>query len=593
MKQITAKNKTKHNVPTNAVAKRMLQYIRPYRFSLIFSLICAIISVTLSLMAPILIGKAVDNIIDKGEVNFDKILPILLYLLLAIGGSAVFQWMMTFFTNRITFKTVKDLRNQVYKKLDQVPLSYVDGNSHGNIINRMVNDIDAISDGLLQGFAGLFTGVVTIIVTIIFMISINPHIAIAVILITPLSLFVAAFITRRIYSKFKEQSKLKGEMGGLIEEMIGNQKLIKLLSYEDRASDRFQEINQRLHECGVTAQFYSSLTNPCTRFVNGIVYATVGIYGAFTAINGLISIGQLSGFLAYANQYTKPFNEISGIITELQSAMASAQRVFALLDETEESSEEGLLEEASGNGLVEINHVDFSYQKDVELISDFTLQVEPGQRIAIVGPTGSGKTTVINLLMRFYDTDRGQIKVNGIDIKDMKRRTLRSLYGMVLQDTWLFNGTVRDNIAYGKEDATQEEVILAAKASHAHSFIKRLPKGYDTVLSEDGGNISQGQKQLLCIARVMLMKPSMLILDEATSNIDTLTEIKIQKAFNALMEGRTSFVVAHRLSTIKEADRILVMNNGQIIEQGNHEELINRNGFYAKLYHSVDNKEQN
>lgn len=579
-------NKRKHT----SVFKRLLEYTRPYRISMIIALVCAMVSVALSLMTPILIGKAVDHIIGKGHVEFDQILPILGYLVLAIAGSSLFQWLMTFFTNHITFKTIKDLRNQVFQKLNQVPLSYIDQNSHGNIINRMVNDIDAVSDGLLQGFAGLFTGVVTIIGTIIFMLMINVKIALAVILLTPLSLFVAAFISRRIYHKFSEQSKIKGEMGGLVEEMISNQKLVKLLSYEDRAVDRFEEINQRLHKCGVTAQFYSSLTNPCTRFVNGIVYATVGIYGAFTAINGLISIGQLSGFLAYANQYTKPFNEISGIITELQSAMASAQRVFAVLDEEEESSEEGLAEVSYGDGTVKIDHVDFSYNKESELINDFNLYVEPGQRIAIVGPTGSGKTTIINLLMRFYDSDAGEIEVNGTNIKAMKRKALRSLYGMVLQDTWLFQGTVRENIAYGREDATEEEILAAAKAAHAHGFIKRLPKGYDTLLTEDGGNISQGQKQLLCIARVMLMKPSMLILDEATSNIDTRTEIKIQKAFATLMEGRTSFVVAHRLSTIQEADRILVMNNGQIIEQGSHEDLLIINGFYAQLYHSVDNK---
>ncbi len=576
---------------TKQVLKRLLKYIKPYRASLIVALICALISVSLSLLTPILIGNAVDHIIGKGKVEFDKILPILLYLSLCIGGSALFQWLMTFCTNQITFKTIKDLRNQLFQKLEKVPISYIDGNSHGNIINRMVNDIDAVSDGLLQGFAGLFTGIITIFGTIIFMLSINVRIAMAVILITPLSLFVAAFISKRIYNKFSEQSKLKGEMGGLIEEMIGNQKLVKLLSYEDRSKERFEEINQRLHECGTQAQFYSSLTNPCTRFVNGVVYATVGIYGALTAIGGFITIGQLSGFLAYANQYTKPFNEISGIVTELQSALASAQRVFALLDEEEESKEDGLLEEAFGSGTVEISKVDFSYQKEHKLIQDFNIKVKAGQRIAIVGPTGSGKTTIINLLMRFYESDSGEILVNGIDIKKMKRRTLRSLYGMVLQDSWLFQGTVSENIAYGKEGATREEIILAAKAAHAHSFIKRLPKGYDTVLTEDGGNISQGQKQLLCIARVMLMKPSMLILDEATSNIDTRTEVKIQKAFGALMEGRTSFVVAHRLSTIRESDLILVMNNGQIVEQGNHEELLNFNGFYANLYHSVDKME--
>jgi ATP-binding cassette subfamily B protein len=553
---------------------------------MIFALLCAISSVTLSLLTPILIGKAVDCILEPGKVNFDSIRTILIRLALAIGGSALFQWLMTFHTNRITFRTVKDLRTRAFHQLNQVPLKYIDQNSHGNIINRMVNDIDAVSDGLLQGFAQLFTGLVTIVGTIIFMLSINVRIGLAVILLTPLSLFVAAFISKRIFNKFSEQSKIKGEMSGLIEEMVGNQKLVKMFSYEDRAVSRFEEINQRLYECGVTAQFYSSLTNPCTRFVNGIVYATVGILGAFTAIQGLISVGQLSSFLAYANQYTKPFNEISGVITELQSALASAQRVFALIDEEPESSEEGLLEEVICDGSVSLEKVDFSYQPQERLIEDLNLKVESGQRIAIVGPTGCGKTTMINLLMRFYDADSGEIKVSGINSKEMKRKTLRSMYGMVLQDTWLFHGTVSDNIAYGKENATQEEIIAAAKAAHAHNFIKRLPKAYDTILSEDGGNISQGQKQLLCIARVMLTKPPMLILDEATSNIDTRTEIYIQKAFARLMEGRTSFIVAHRLSTIKESDIILVMNNGKIIEQGNHEELLGKGGFYAQLYKS-------
>jgi ATP-binding cassette subfamily B protein len=553
---------------------------------MMIALICAIASVALSLLTPILIGRAVDYIIGPGQVDFGEIIKIIFQLTVVIAGSALFQWLMIFHTNRITFRTVKDLRTKAYQQLNRVPLGYIDQNSHGNIINRMVNDIDAVSDGLLQGFAGLFTGLVTIFGTIIFMLSINYKIALVVIFLTPLSLFVAAFISRRIFNKFSEQSKIRGEMGGLIEEMIGNQKLLKAFSYEEKAVERFEEINARLHECGVKAQFYSSLTNPCTRFVNGIVYAAVGIYGALTAINGLITIGQLSSFLAYANQYTKPFNEISGIITELQSALASAQRVFALIDETPESSEEGLLEEAEGNGKVEIRKVDFSYQKEVPLIKNFNLEVKPGQRIAIVGPTGSGKTTIINLLMRFYDTDAGEIRVNGTKIKEMKRKALRSMYGMVLQDTWLFHGTVRDNIAYGREDVSLEEVISAAKAAYVHSFVSRLPEGYDTMLTEDGGNISQGQKQLLCIARVMLMKPPMLILDEATSNIDTRTEIKIQKAFARLMEGRTSFVVAHRLSTIKEADLILVMEHGSIIEQGSHEELLEKGGFYARLYNS-------
>ncbi len=569
-----------------SILKRLLTYTKPYRVSMLLALLCAVVSVTLSLLIPILIGKAIDSILEPGKVDFERIRMVLVQLAILVAGSALFQWMMTFHTNRITFHTVKDLRTQAYRQLNKVPLKYIDQNSHGNIINRMVNDIDAVSDGLLQGFAQLFTGIVTILGTILFMLSINIRIGLVVILLTPLSLFVATFISKRIYNKFSEQSKIKGEMSGLIEEMVGNQKLVKTFSYEDRAINRFEEINQRLHECGVAAQFYSSLTNPCTRFVNGIVYATVGILGAFTAMEGLISIGQLSSFLAYANQYTKPFNEISGVITELQSALASAQRVFALIDEEAESSDEGLLEQIACDGSVTINDVDFSYQPEVSLIENLNLNVKPGQRIAIVGPTGCGKTTVINLLMRFYDADAGEIKVSGISVKEMKRKALRSMYGMVLQDTWLFYGTVSENIAFGKDDATQEEVIEAAKAAHAHSFIKRLPKGYDTVLSEDGGNISQGQKQLLSIARVMLTKPPMLILDEATSNIDTRTELYIQKAFAKLMEGRTSFIVAHRLSTIKESDIILVMNSGKIIEQGNHEELLEKGGFYSQLYNS-------
>ena len=566
--------------------KRLLSYTRPYRVSMIFSLIFAIFSVTLSLITPILIGRAVDHIVGKNAVNYEKISEILIQLSAAILGSALFGWLMTFHTNRITYGTIKDLRTQVYRQLNKVPLKYIDQNSHGNIINRMINDIDAVSDGLLQGFAQLFTGLVTILGTIFFMLSIQVRIGLIVILLTPLSLFVAAFISKRVYHKFSEQSKIKGEMSGLIEEMIGNQKLVKLFSYENRAEERFTEINQRLYGCGVMAQFYSALTNPCTRFVNGIVYAAVGIFGAITAINGRISIGQLTSFLAYSNQYTKPFNEISGVITELQAALASAQRVFALLDEIPEDEDSDLFREPVGKGEISFEEINFSYDNDTPLIQNFSLSVKPGQRVAIVGPTGSGKTTIINLLMRFYEVQKGEIKVNEIDIKKIKKRALRSMYGMVLQDTWLFQGTVRENIAYGREEATEEEIISAAKEAYAHSFIKRLPKGYDTVLSEDGGNISQGQKQLLCIARVMLMKPKLLILDEATSNIDTRTEIKIQKAFAKLMEGRTSFIVAHRLSTIKEANLILVLSHGQIIEQGSHEELLKQGGFYADLYHS-------
>lgn len=575
------KEKTKNNV-----LKRLLNYTKPYMKYLILAFISAIISVTCSLFTPVLIGKGIDYIVGPDNVNFIDIKMILLYLTIAIVISALFQWIMTFCTNRITYETVKDLRVTAFHKLSKVPLKYIDGKSHGDIINSIVNDIDQISDGLLQGFAQLFTGVVTIIGTLVFMLSINPTIAVVVVILTPLSFFVASFISKHTYWKFREQSQIRGELTGLIEEMIGNQKVVKTFQHEKKSQERFEEINSRLYHCGVMAQFYSSLTNPSTRFVNGVVYTAVGIIGALSAIKGLLSIGQLSCFLSYANQYTKPFNEISGVITELQAAFASAKRVFDIIDQAEESSDENSVEIKHCDGYVEINHVDFSYQKEVPLITDLNLQVKTGQKIAIVGPTGCGKTTIINLLMRFYDVNKGAILVDGITITDLKRSSLRNQYGMVLQETWLFSGTIRDNIAYGREDATEEEIIQAAKAAHAHSFIKRLPNSYQTVISEEGGNISQGQKQLLCIARIMLTKPPMLILDEATSNIDTRTEIYIQTAFNKMMEGRTSFIVAHRLSTIREADTILVMKNGQVIEQGNHKELLLKGGFYAELYNS-------
>jgi ATP-binding cassette subfamily B protein len=577
---------------SNSILRRIFSYARPYRKFLIAALISAIISVILSLLIPIFIGKAVDYIVGPGEVNFEGVLEIITYLGVFIGGSTVFQWLMSYCTNKITFLTIKELRSRVFHKLSVVPLERIDRTPHGNIINTIVNDIDIISDGLLQGFTQLFSGVVTILGTIGFMLSINIGIGIAVVLLTPLSLFVASFIAKRTYKKFTIQSQIKGEMGGLIEELLGNQKVIKTFSYEERSVDRFEEVNQRLHEVGVLAQFYSSLTNPSTRFVNGIVYAAGGILGAFSAIAGRITIGQLTSFLSYANQYTKPFNEISGVITELQSAVASAKRVFSIIDLESEVSDEGLITNMVSNGRVELTDVAFSYSKDTSLIEGLNLEVRPGSRIAIVGPTGSGKTTVINLLMRFYDVDKGKIEVSGVEIQKMQRKALRSMYGMVLQETWLFEGTVRDNIAYGREGATEQEIVEAAKASYAHSFIKRLPNGYDTVITQDGGNLSQGQRQLLCIARVMLVKPTMLILDEATSNIDTRTEIHIQKAFTKLMKGRTSFVVAHRLSTIKESDVILVMNQGQVIEQGSHEELLTRKGFYHNLYYSQFNTSQ-
>ena len=556
---------------SNSILKRLFSYARPYKGFLIGGLISAMISVILSLMIPIYIGKAVDYIVGPGEVDFDGILIIITRLTIFIGASAVFQWLMAYCTNKITFLTIKDLRSRVFNKLSFIPLNDIDRTPHGNVINTMVNDIDIISDGLLHGFTQLFSGIMTILGTIVFMLSINMGIGIAVVLLTPLSLFVASFIARRTYRKFTEQTQIKGEMGGLIEEMLGSQKVIKAFSYEDRSVDRFKEVNDRLHKVGVMAQFYSSLTNPSTRFVNGVVYAAVGILGAFSAIAGKLTIGQLTSFLSYANQYTKPFNEISGVITELQSALASAKRVFALIDLEAEPSDEDLLTHVESDGRVKLTDVGFSYMKETSLIEGFNLDVKPGSRIAIVGPTGSGKTTVINLLMRFYDVDKGKIEVSDVDILKMKRKALRSMYGMVLQETWLFEGTVRENIAYGKENATEDEIVAAARASYAHSFIRRLPSGYDTVIGRDGGNLSQGQRQLLSIARVMLIKPPMLILDEATSNIDTRTEIHIQRAFAKLMKGRTSFIVAHRLSTIKESDLILVMDQGNVIEQGSHE----------------------
>lgn len=577
---------------SNSILKRLFSYARPYKGFLIGGLISAMISVILSLMIPIYIGKAVDYIVGPGEVDFDGILIIITRLTIFIGASAVFQWLMAYCTNKITFLTIKDLRSRVFNKLSFIPLNDIDRTPHGNVINTMVNDIDIISDGLLHGFTQLFSGIMTILGTIVFMLSINMGIGIAVVLLTPLSLFVASFIARRTYRKFTEQTQIKGEMGGLIEEMLGSQKVIKAFSYEDRSVDRFKEVNDRLHKVGVMAQFYSSLTNPSTRFVNGVVYAAVGILGAFSAIAGKLTIGQLTSFLSYANQYTKPFNEISGVITELQSALASAKRVFALIDLEAEPSDEDLLTHVESDGRVKLTDVGFSYMKETSLIEGFNLDVKPGSRIAIVGPTGSGKTTVINLLMRFYDVDKGKIEVSDVDILKMKRKALRSMYGMVLQETWLFEGTVRENIAYGKENATEDEIVAAARASYAHSFIRRLPSGYDTVIGRDGGNLSQGQRQLLSIARVMLIKPPMLILDEATSNIDTRTEIHIQRAFAKLMKGRTSFIVAHRLSTIKESDLILVMDQGNVIEQGSHEELLEREGFYHKLYNSQFNSTQ-
>lgn len=569
------------------VLKRILGFTKPYLGFLIISFLSAIISVGLTLYAPVLIGNGVDLIIDKGNVDFEALIPIIIKLCVVVILSAFFSWIMTICTNTVSYRTVNDLRTAVYKKINLLPISYIDSSSRGDLISRVTVDTEQISDGLLQGFSQFLTGIVTIVGTIVFMISINVKIAVVVILITPLSLFVAAFITKISHDKFRERSAVNGELSGCIEELIGNQKVVKAFSYEDDAQAKFDEINGRLYVCGLKAQFYSALTNPCTRFVNGLVYAATGVFGAFSVLNGgAMSVGQIATFLSYANQYTKPFNEITGVITELQSAFASARRIFEILDEEPESSDENGLEPVKSNGNIELKNVSFSYKKDVPLLRNINLSVKSGQRIAIVGPTGCGKTTLINLLMRFYDVDEGEILIDGVNIKDMKRKNLRSLYGMVLQDTWLFTGTVRDNISYANPDASIERIQDAAKTAHAHSFIKRLENGYDTELSEDGGALSQGQKQLLSISRIMLAEPSMLILDEATSSIDTMTEQRIQRAFAKLMKGRTSFIIAHRLSTIKDADLILVMKDGNIIEQGNHSELIAKGGFYNKLYYS-------
>ena len=566
---------------------RVLRFAKPYRWYLLAALVSAVLSVSLTLYAPVLIGRGIDQIIAPGKVYFDNLLPILIELGIVAVLAALFQWLLTLCTNIVTYKTVRDLRSAAFEHMEELPLSNIDSRPHGDIISRIINDIDSVSDGLLQGFSQLFTGIITIAITLVYMLAINFKVGLVVVIITPLSLFVASFIAKHSFDMFRRQSAIKGQLSGCIEELVGNQKVVKAFSYGERAQQQFDRINHQLYDVGVKAQFYSSLTNPCTRFVNGVVYAAVAIVGALSCIAGGFSVGALSSFLTYANQYTKPFNEISGVITELQTAIASAKRVFDVIDEPAQQPDEPDAAHPTGcEGQIEIDRVSFSYEKSHPLIRDFHLQVKPGQRIALVGPTGCGKTTMINLLMRFYDVDAGEIRVDGQPIKKIGRDSLRSLYGMVLQDTWMFKGSVRDNIAYGKPDATDEEVVAAAKAAHAHSFIMRLPQGYDTVLAEDGGNISQGQKQLLCIARAMLTKPSMLILDEATSSIDTRTEIKIQQAFAQMMEGHTSFVVAHRLSTIREADCILVMKDGQIIEQGTHQQLLEKKGFYHQLYNS-------
>lgn len=566
---------------------RVLQLIRPYTYLVVSILVLAAVTVAATLYSPILIGKGVDCMIEKGLVSFPDLKLVLLQLAVVTVISAISQWVMSLLTNKMTYKIVDDIRRRVFAHMEILPLRYMDAHQPGDAISRISTDVDQFSDGLLMGFTQLFSGVMTILGTLGFMISIDGRITLIVVLITPLSFFVANFIAKRTFTMFRLQSETRAEMTSLVEEMVGNQKVVKAFAYEKEAEEQFDDINQRLQSCSLKATFFSSITNPSTRFVNGLVYTGVGIFGAFSAIQGRITVGQLSSFLNYANQYTKPFNEISGVVTELQNALACAGRIFHFLDEEpvpENAADAKTLDQVEGR--VRFEDVSFSYTSEVPLIEHMNLEVKPGQRVAIVGPTGCGKTTVINLLMRFYDVNKGKITLDGVPIQDLTWESLRSSYGMVLQETWLKTGTIRDNISYGKPDATREEVIEAAKQAHAHSFIKRLSKGYDTVMGEDGGSLSQGQKQLLCIARLMLLKPPVLILDEATSSIDTMTEIRIQKAFQKLMEGRTSFVVAHRLSTIKESDVILVMKDGHILETGKHEDLLEKKGFYAQLYQS-------
>ncbi len=569
--------------------KKVLKYIKSYRIFLILSLLFAVATVASTLYFPVLTGEVIDHILGFGQVEFAVIMGLLGKMGAIIAVTALAQWLMNVCNNKITYEVVQDVRREAFAKMEILPLKFIDAHSHGELVSRVIADVDQFADGLLMGFSQLFTGVVTILGTLLFMLSINVKITLVVVLVTPVSLFVASFIARRTFSMFMLQSTTRGEQTSLINEMIENQKVVQAFSKEEDVLDKFDEINARLEKASLRATFFSSLTNPGTRFVNSLVYTGVALVGAFLAMsgNGVLTVGQLSCFLSYANQYTKPFNEISGVVTELQNALACAERIFALIDEepqTPEPEDAGILQDVKGN--VQLEHVYFSYAPEQKLIEDFNLNVQPGQRVAIVGPTGCGKTTIINLLMRFYDVDGGSIQVEGKDIRAVTRRSLRESYGMVLQETWLKAGTIRENLMMGKPDATEEEVLAAAKAAHAHSFIKRLPNGYDTVIGEEGGSLSVGQKQLLCIARVMLCLPPMLILDEATSSIDTRTEMKIQNAFAKMMEGRTSFIVAHRLSTIQEADIILVMKDGHILEQGNHEELLKQGGFYSELYNS-------
>jgi ATP-binding cassette subfamily B protein len=571
----------------NSILLRLLSYTKPYKKYLFGAILSAIISISLTLYSPILVGNIIDLILGPNNVQYSKILKILIVLCVTIVISAFFQWTLSLLTNTITQKTVKDIRTESFNKLNSLPLKYIDGKAHGDIISRIVNDVDQVSDGLLQGLTQLFTGIITIILTLFFMLSISPIITLVVILVTPLSLFVASFIAKSSNKMFKEQSKIQGELSGYIEEMLGNQKIVNAFNHEKDSVSKFREINSRLYDYGVKAQFYSSLSNPSTRFVNGLVYASVGVIGTIYCILGYISIGNISSFLTYANQYTKPFNEVTSVISQLQTAFSSAKRLFDLLDEQDEVKDLGNnISKTTYLGNVEFSNISFSYNKSRELIKNFNLDVKAGSTVAIVGPTGSGKTTLVNLLMRFYDVDSGTIKIDGTPINTLTKNDLRNLFGMVLQETWLREGTIRDNIAYGKKDALDQEIIIASKKAKAHNFIMRLPNGYDTLISEGGANLSAGQKQLLCIARVILVDPPMIILDEATSSIDTRTEVNIQEAFNKIMLGRTSFIIAHRLSTIRQADIILVLKDGQIIEQGNHDELLSQNGFYNSLYNS-------
>ena len=580
-------NSEKKQKSQAATLKEVICRLGRYRIFLVFSILLATVSVALTLYIPKLTGHAVDYVIGKGEVNFPGVIQVMIQIGVCTLITALAQWLMNVCNNKMTYQMVQDIRNEAFDKIEQLPLKYIDGHPYGEVVSRVIADVDQFSDGLLMGFTQLFTGIATIVGTFCFMLSVNVSITFVVVLITPVSFFVANFIAKRTFRMFRLQSEIRGEQTGLIDEMIGNQKVVQAFGRGEDATERFDEVNKRLQEASLRATFFSSITNPATRFVNSLVYTGVGITGAFAVVRGAMSVGQLSSFLSYANQYTKPFNEISGVVTEFQNAIACAQRVFTLIDEDPQIPEpEHAVHLTDIDGNVKVEDVSFSYLPGQHLIEDFNLEVKPGQRIAIVGPTGCGKTTLINLLMRFYDVNAGSIKVEDIDIREMTRKSLRAGYGMVLQETWLKTGTIRENIAMGRPDATEEEIVEAAKASHIHNYIRRLPKGYDTWITEDGGGLSQGQKQLLCIARVMLCRPPMLILDEATSSIDTRTEIKIQQAFAKLMEGRTTFIVAHRLSTIREADVILVMKDGKIIEQGNHEVLMKKEGFYHHLYES-------